>query len=318
MMKIMDSKFITNGELNKTYYDAIKDKNITQELITDILNRNHKNDLGIFQTYYDEIYQDDIKRYIKYNFKNDLSTYYSEKFRTDYRLLLAYFVYRDSYDDYVEDLNKKTMGKYSIRKMLQFRFIRENAPKEYEKIDDESDKKIESIVKKIVKDANAKINDKDKELFDNFKKTNTKHIEKIIREITEKTLSEEINRFNCLDYCFFNFILDTYDTPNAKNYRNKDYHLVDPYYISIIEYGITAIAKCYYSDIEREFIKKKLKKIRDLSNPKIKTLMDAVKSLDNAISEITSNQIIISDEMLSKAIDKVTKATNILNKTKNK
>lgn len=45
--------------------------------------------------------------------------------------------------------------------------------------------------------------------------------------------------------------------------------------------------------------------------------MDAVKSLDNAISEITRNQIIISDEMLSKAIDKVTKATNILNK-KNK
>lgn len=320
MMEIMDSKFITYGQLNEEYRNAIQNKIITQELIDDIISRNHKNDLGIFNTHYDEIYQADIKAYIEYNLNNDLSTYDSEEFRTSYRILLAYFVFKDSYDDYVEDLHEKTMGKYSMRKMLQFRFIKENAPEEYKKISNELDSNIESIVEKIVENANA--NDKnyvkDKELFENYLQNRTDHLEKIIREITEKTLSKGIKGFNCLDYCFFNFILDTYDTPNAKNYRQKAYHLVDPYYISIIEYGITAIAKCYYSDLDREIIKMKLKRIRELSNPKIVALKDAIQLLDSTINGITRSQIVISDEILSKAIDKVKKATNILNKTQSK
>lgn len=256
-MKIKDSKFITGGQLNEEYKNAIQNKIITQELITDITSRANWNSLSVFQDYYDEIYSADIKPYILDHIGKDLSTNSSEEFRTDYRLILAYFIYNADFDQYVEELHEKTMGKYSIRKMLQFRFIREHDPKRYEIIDNE------------VEDTNIKLNDKDEDLFENYLKTSTNHLEKIIKEITEKTLSERIKGFNCLDYCFFNFILDTYDTHNAQNYRNKDYHLVDPYYISIIEYGITAIAKCYYSDIDREFIKKKLKRIRDLSNQKL-------------------------------------------------
>lgn len=330
-MKIKDSKFITGGKLNETYYNTIQNGNITQELIDDIIKR-HKNTsaLEVFHTYHDDVYVRDfldcIRKLLKFEQESFSSNTALKLIINDCRLLLVHYVYNKEDEENVENIYKLTKGIFSLNDMFKLRFIRQYNREAYNDINDESD--IKEIVKKIDDDENAKSANGNKGAFDNFKKNNGNYLRGIITPITDKALSDNKKAFSYLDICFFNFILDTYESTNAKNFmenlkninrRNNNFQKnVDTYYLEIFRFGIETLSQYYYndSDFEKFELQDKLNKIVEWSKPNVPLLLDTVKALEAEIETIMEEKILVPDEVLSKSIKKIDKVKRSLSGSK--
>lgn len=242
-------KFIDkNGFLKPNYADQI-----TQELVDDVYRHSNHIEPPIYANIkIDYVYSKDIEEYIVENLQKILDGTIGAKdihiFLTDNRLLLGYFAFTHGF---IEDLYKDEFCIFSLDNLLTYRCIKEKDMEEYNQITNASD----------VKDIALKVAKKEKEISEKnplsqYKSDEKKKLKGFFKVFTELDITESENNLSPLDYCFFNYLLEMFDSQNAKNFRLKKYDLVESYYYNILYCGVIMFLTHHYENPDIDHVKK--------------------------------------------------------------
>ena len=166
----------------------------------------------------------------------------------DNRLLLGYFVLKDDLEElglkYDDCILSHHPEKFSFYQLYCYRYIRSNAPKSYSTLSIK-----EEVLSDIIDDIESEIDDTSKS-YESFRNNEAERLKRMLNYTVKINLSKLNKSLSCLDLCFFNYILDTYDENNALHIRKNKLNRVQKYYYKILRNGFSTIYKTHKEAID--------------------------------------------------------------------
>lgn len=231
-----ESEFFKDGSLDKHYSDRI-----TKELIEDM----RSSEIEIIQNYVN-VYKVDILDFLTHNLNTRKGGAVCNLF--DNRLLLGYFVLKDDLEElglkYDDCILSHHPEKFSFYQLYCYRYIRSNAPKSYSTLSIK-----EEVLSDIIDDIESEIDDTSKS-YESFRNNEAERLKRMLNYTVKINLSKLNKSLSCLDLCFFNYILDTYDENNALHIRKNKLNRVQKYYYKILRNGFSTIYKTHKEAID--------------------------------------------------------------------
>jgi hypothetical protein len=140
---------------------------------------------------------------------------------------------------------KKHSKTFSFYQLSAFRYIKTYSPERFSQL------RIKDNLSFYIKE----IEDLDVESFENFKGKEKQRLDALIMNFIDKKLFSDFDKsilttsINCLELCFFNYLLDSYEDKNAQNLIKHQFAEIDNFYIEIIINGITTISKSHGDEL---------------------------------------------------------------------
>ena len=223
--------FFKDGSLDQHYADKI-----TKELIDNM----RFSEIELLQSY-TNIYKIDILDFLTHDLKTNKGGAVCNLF--DNRLLLGYFALKDELEElgfkYDDCILYHHPEKFSFYQLYCYRYIRINDPKSYSKLRIKEDI-LSDIVNKIENNTGDTLNS-----YESFRINEAKKIKKLLNHTVKINMSNLNKSLSCLDLCFFNYLLDTYDEDNALYIRRNQLNRVKKYYYKILRNGFATIYKTH-------------------------------------------------------------------------
>ncbi|MBR7132800.1 MAG: hypothetical protein IKD04_04655 [Clostridia bacterium] len=202
---------------------------------------------------------------------------------------------------------------HTLYYLYHIRYINKYKDVLLKNIEKDGQKKLEEIknnsmsIDKLVK----RINDYSTEKYDSFKKTEDRRLKKMLYILTGKedifTCLRADNKsfeFNRLDFSFFIFLLDTYDSLNAEYLRKGNYERISINYLIKCRKGVELLLKYHQSSINIDEIEKRFDvtfKMYDMYSSerllqRLELLKDSVKLNQSLVKDIDIDEDIDIDK----------------------
>lgn len=248
------------------------------------------------------------------------------KLMSDIPAWAAILTLKEEYQDALSQFKGHTLYYlYHIRYIDKYhdillKEIKKDEKKSKEKLEEIKNKgfSIDNLVKRIDSCESVPVH------FDSFKKSEDRRLKKMLCLLTGQddvfALLRDNSRtfeFNRLDFSFFIFLLDTYDSFNAEYLRKGNYERITTGYLIKCRKGIELLLKYHKSDINIEEINNRFDttfKMRDMYSPeRLLQRMELLKEYVNTNkllfknSDETENIFIKANTLLSNIIYNIDK-----------
>lgn len=313
---IRHRKFVNeDGSIKSNYANEL-----SQDLIDDVFYHSTHTQLFISAPpNYDTVYRDDILSFVTDNLSKissaQLGLFDTEKFLIDKRLLLVYFQF--SYD-LIEKIYQEEFCKYSLDTLFEYRCIRQYNSEKYKKMNNKSN------LSELVKEAACNYSPANDDALKQFKNYELKKLKGILSIFTDVDLQQSKNNLSPLDYCLFNYILESCDEEDKKGQDKKDnsnntnprfgrklrkgkFYEINNYYYDILYCGIIMFVKHHYKDIDITPIKRKFSTIASYSLNEFNYSIDNISAMLNALIEDMKEHRSLPDKKRIKKLMKKSK-----------